>query len=102
MKKELIKSELKSILSYGVSYNEMLVVLNELINNQKEKVKNSIYEIDLEGDVIFTGSLNQCEDFIKSNRISIKKNKKEYGLSTPTESNIVLCYSSEFSHLFNT
>jgi len=99
MKKELIKSELKGILGYGVSYDEILIVLNELISEEKQKIKEKIYVIDLEGDIIFNGTFKECEKFIKKN-IIMEKNKKEYGLSTPTESNIVLYYSSEFSHLF--
>jgi hypothetical protein len=100
MKKELIKKELNSILAYGVSYDDILITLNELIDEQRKKVKNQIYEIDLEGDVLFSGTFKQCENFIIINRIPMKRNKKEYGLSTPSDSNIVLCYSSEFAHLF--
>jgi len=42
--------------------------LNELITEKKQKIKNQIYEIDLEGDVLFSGTFEQCEDFIKRSR----------------------------------
>lgn len=101
MNKELIKSELKSLnKAYGQSYEDIMTVLNELINERDSRTKTNSYTIDLEGDFVFSGSFKECEDFIKRNRIPMKRNKMEYGLTTPTEENIVLCYSREFLHLF--
>jgi hypothetical protein len=98
--KELIKTQINGILAYGVTYNDIQNVLNDLIKEQNKRRSNNKYQIDLEGDIICNGTLQECENFIKSNKIHLKRNKKEYGLSTPTGDNIVLIYSDEFSHLF--
>lgn len=87
-------------MAYGQSYEDIMTVLQELISEKNLRGKNNIYEIDLEGDSLFKGTFDECEDFIKRSGIKINKNKKQYGLTTPTEENIVLCYSEEFSHLF--
>ena len=102
MNKQIIKSELRSLnLAYGQSYEDIMVVLQEIIDERNSRVKKTnIYTIDLEGDILFSGTFEECEDYIKRNRIPMKRDKKQYGLTTPTEENIVLCYSNEFSHLF--
>lgn len=100
--KEVIKSELKT-LNKVFNYQDIMIALKELISEKAEQGfsrPSDIYTIDLEGDLAFIGTLAECENFIVKSKIPKKRNKKEYGLTTPTEDNIVLCFSNEFSHLF--
>jgi len=59
------------------------------------------YTITLEGDFTFNGNFEEVVEFIKKNKINKKRNKKEYCLNTPTESNVVLYRSNEFEFLFD-
>lgn len=97
----VVKSVLeKTRLSNGVEYTDIKSILDDLINEENERKLSNKYTIDLEGDFVFSGDFNETVDFIKRNRLSRKRNKNEYGLTTPTDTNIVLCRSIEFGHLF--
>jgi hypothetical protein len=100
MSKELIKSQIDGITCYGITYSDILSVLQDLIKEENERKIKNIYIIDLEGDILFEGDKEQCEQFILKSKLKNKRNVKEYGLTTPTEKNLVLFYSDEFSHLF--
>lgn len=103
MKKQLIESQLKGIKCYGVTYSEMKIVLDELISNEEKRKKSNKYTIDYEGDFVFCGDFKSVETFIKEKLVNIKNwdKLKLYGLTTPTEEDVILVRSDEFGHLFN-
>lgn len=99
MNKELIKSELKAIKRFDISYQEIKKVLNELIKDDQKRANSNQYIIDFEGDFVFKGSFQEVENYIKTKLLK-KYNLKSYGLTTPTEEDIVLICSDDFGHLF--
>jgi hypothetical protein len=98
--KELIKSQINSMLHYNVTYQDIKTVLDEMIKDQEYRVNNGIYKIDWEGDLLFTGTLSQCRDYVVNRKLNKKRDYKSYGLTTPEQNDLVLCHTIEFSDLF--
>ncbi len=97
-----IKSSLKKIKSSNdIKYIDIKPILDDLINEENKRILSGKYTIDLEGDFIFSGTFDEVVNFITNKRLNKKRNKKEYGLTTPTDEDIILYRSDEFGYLFD-